>query len=121
MEIPRSGLLAACLLAAAPSWGSPPALVVDRPADGTYTNRSPVTVSGRATSPGAGQVTLTVGGMATSLGDGGRFSAAAPLQEGSNGIAVVATDGHGGASTLVRTVTLVTVPPAIAITGVADG
>ncbi len=88
----------------------PPTLTLSSPAEGLYTNKSDLVVSGLtndATSP----VTLKVNGKAVTINGDGSFSTSVKLAEGENAIEVVATDSAGKTTTVSRTVHLDTAAP----------
>ena len=100
----------------------PPALTLQSPINGLVTNAASVEVRGLAT-PGdpADVVTVTVQGETVAVLPDGSFSAAVALVDGANTIIVVATDGYGLRATAARSVIRDATPPAITISGVADG
>ena len=67
------------------------------------TNSSTVTITGTVKDAG-GLKSLTVKGTAVTVGSDGKFSQAVTLTEGSNSIAVVATDTSNNAITVTKTV-----------------
>ncbi len=93
-----------------------PPLSVTSPAY-ALTNSALATVAG-ATQAGA---KLTVNGNLVTVGSGGAFSTTVTLVEGTNTLTVVATDLAGNSATVVKTVVLDTLPPAVAITSPSDG
>ena len=98
---------------------APPVLSVTSPIDGTKTNQPTIMVEGTTTDPTSGAVSLTINDVPVDIGPDGEFTYEFTLQDGENTITIVSTDSAGKASTVVRHVTLDTVPPvisAIAIT-----
>ena len=69
----------------------PPAVKIDTPADGAWTNQKLVTVSGEV-DPGT---TVRVNNQETAPGPDGHFHVDVVLDEGANNIAVEATDPVG--------------------------
>ncbi|MBI4752154.1 MAG: hypothetical protein HY774_27010 [Acidobacteria bacterium] len=97
---------------------TPPVITITEPAEGLITNLSPVTVSGTVTD--ASTVTVTVNNQPAPL-SGTQFTASVTLIEGSNTIAVSATDAFGNASSASRSVVLDTAAPVLTITSPEDG
>jgi len=93
---------------------TPPALFLDAP---SITNQTPLTVTG-LTEAGAG---LTINSQSVAVDAQGRFTTTVALSEGTNTLSAAATDTAGNTATLTRTVTLDTVPPALAVTTPRDG
>ncbi len=95
-----------------------PVIRITAPAQDAYLNTPSTTVSGTVNEP---VTTLTVNGMAATV-SGASFSAAGiALAEGTNTIAVSATDRAGNPGTNTVTVTLDTAPPVVTITTPANG
>ncbi|HEY0170094.1 MAG TPA: Ig-like domain-containing protein, partial [Pyrinomonadaceae bacterium] len=93
----------------------PPALSVTNPQPGAALNQASVTVAGQVTAcaPGVG-VTVTVNGEAAQVA-GGQFTKTVQLAEGTNSIAVVATDARGQTSQASVTVISDRTPPTVAL------
>lgn len=91
---------------------TPPTLSVTSPVNGLVTNNASITVSGTTNDITSSPVTLTVNGEAVTVGSNGAFTTTLTLTEGNNTITVVATDSAGKKTTVTRTVTLDTTPPA---------
>jgi hypothetical protein len=91
----------------------PPTLNVTKPADSFITNNPELTVMGTTNDEGSSPVTVEVNGESVMVNADGSFSTTVELTEGENTVTVVATDGVGKSTTLVRKVTLDTVPPKI--------
>ena len=99
---------------------TPPALVMDAPAEGRVTRAAEVEVTGRVADSTA--VVLTLGGAPVSVGADGRFTATAPLgAEGTNALDLVATDAAGNASRVERGVVRDTEAPVVDILAPAAG
>jgi len=96
---------------------TPPALSVEEPEDGSFTNVPIVRVVGQS-EPGA---TVLVGGQAADVTPGGAFEGAAELAEGLNLVAVAAQDEAGNWAYLAVRVTLDQTPPALTVTSPVDG
>ena len=97
---------------------TPPTLSVTDPNNNLKTNKAALTVRGATNAATSSPVTVTVklnGGSAAAVtvGSDGSFSKALTLTEGTNMITVVATDGAGKNSTVVRTVVLDTSIPSV--------
>ena len=93
---------------------TPPSVTVT-PADGTYTNNASLTVSGTATDTNGIQ-SVTVNGAAVTVNQAdGSFSKAITLAAGANTVTVIATDKAGNQTTITRTATLDTTPPAVTV------
>ena len=101
----------------------PPSLVIFKPATGTLTNKSQVSVQGR-TEPGA-SVRFLPQGAASNLSiptdNEGNFNFGLNLTEGINDIVIVAQDMAGNQVTRSVEVTLDTVPPLLYIYSPAEG
>ncbi|HMA35371.1 MAG TPA: FlgD immunoglobulin-like domain containing protein [Chloroflexia bacterium] len=94
----------------------PPAIKIDTPVDGAWTNQKLVTVSGQV-DPGS---TVSVNNQETAAGPDGRFHVDVVLDEGANNLAVEATDPVGNKARVEERVNLDTRPPAIQIDSLAD-
>jgi flagellar hook assembly protein FlgD len=94
----------------------PPAIKIDSPAEGAWTNQKLLTVSGQV-DPGT---TVRVNSQDAAPGPDGRFHVDIVLDEGANSIAVQATDPVGNAARLEQRVTLDTRPPAVQIDSLSD-
>jgi RHS repeat-associated protein len=95
---------------------TPPTLTVDNE-QLTVTNQQSIVVSG--TVADSTSVTLTVNGQSEPISNGA-FSTTVNLVEGVNTITVVATDAAGNTTTVIRHITLYTVPPSLVITSIND-
>jgi hypothetical protein len=102
---------------------TPPELVIIEPATHVITASRTITISGTVSDDGGGSVTVTVGGIATTVEDSG-FTTTAALQAGHDDIAVVATDAVGNFTTQTVAVDVpdrsgirITSPADFAITG----
>jgi hypothetical protein len=100
-----------------------PQVVINQPADGSFTNAASVTVSGTVTSTDS-VTSVTVNGVNASL-SGSSFTSA-PIQLGADGssttITVIAKDSAGNSSSPKSvTVTVVRTPPVVVFTQPADG
>lgn len=89
-----------------------PELTLETPTDGEKRNRPDLTVRGRA-ADNLALATVTVNGQPATVAGDGTFSARVLLDEGINEVVVTATDRAGNATTVVRTVSVDTIPPAI--------
>ncbi|MBJ6751543.1 Ig-like domain-containing protein [Geomonas anaerohicana] len=96
-----------------------PTLVVSTLADGSYTNKVTLNISGSATDAG-GLQSLTINGQAVTINPDGSFSAAVPLVTGANVITVVAVDQAGNAQSDARTINFDPTAPVLAITAPGD-
>ncbi|UPU37126.1 Ig-like domain-containing protein [Geomonas paludis] len=96
-----------------------PTLVVSTLADGSYTNKVTLNISGSATDAG-GLQSLTINGQPVTVNADGSFSAAVTLVAGANVITVVAVDQAGNAQSDVRTITFDPTAPVLAITAPGD-
>ncbi|MCX6592349.1 MAG: Ig-like domain-containing protein [Acidobacteria bacterium] len=106
----NSGLMTISITGTAPT-----KVTLLSPANLSYLNVSPTTVTGAVDAPAA---QITVNGVTAPV-NAGRFSAAVPLQEGPNVLVATATTATG-ASTASITVNLDTTPPRPTITSPAD-
>jgi hypothetical protein len=96
-----------------------PTLTVSALANGSFTNKLTLNVSGTATDAG-GLKSVTVNGQAVQVNPDGTFSTAVTLTVGANTITVVATDNAGNQQTDTRTITYDLNAPVLTITGPAD-
>lgn len=95
-----------------------PGVRITAPANLSYTNISPTTVTGTVGDPVA---QVTINGIATPVSNA-RFAAAVPLNEGPNTVTAVATTSTGTTSTASVVITLDTTAPRVAIySPTADG
>ncbi|UCC92259.1 MAG: right-handed parallel beta-helix repeat-containing protein [Thermoplasmata archaeon] len=85
----------------------PPRLMVISPEEGLLTNSTEITVEGRVMEPG---LTVWIGEVRQSITDN-EFADVVRLYEGPNTIRVFATDLAGNERTILRNVTLDTIPP----------
>jgi RHS repeat-associated protein len=97
---------------------TPPTLTVTGPAESLITKEVVAHVTGTATANSA--VTLTVNGVATTLGSGGAFATDAAIAEGASTITVVATNAAGLSVTATRHVVRDTQAPALGWTAPTD-
>ncbi len=95
----------------------PPAIKIDTPADGAWTNQKLVTVSGEV-DPGT---TVRVNNQETAPGPDGHFHVDVVLDEGANNITVEATDPVGNKARVEQHATLDTRAPSVQIDSLADG
>ncbi len=96
---------------------TPPHFSVQSPADGSFTNKPQLTVTGIIDDPSA---TVLVNGTAAGS-TGGTFSGAVPLAACWNTVQVIATDPCGNRSAASVRVGLDTVPPVLAILSPPSG
>lgn len=107
------------------TWGftvadlDPPAIVIDEPQEGVFTNRSAVEVQGTVTD--ASVVTQVAVNGSPAAFDGGRFRATADLEDGFNTILVVAIDAVGNQGVASVSFTIDTEPPQLTLTGPPEG
>src|SRR6266700_3779145 len=97
----------------------PPVLTLTSPTDGLITKQTSVTVSGTVTDLTA--VTVNVNGIPLPVDATGAFTGSVSLAEGSNILAVTATDAANNATSQPRTVILDTHAPVLAVTAPANG
>lgn len=95
----------------------PPALKIDSPADGAWTNQKLVTVAGQV-DPGS---SVRVNSQETTPGPDGRFHVDVLLDEGVNNIAVEAVDPVGNKTRVEQQATLDTRAPPVQIESLAEG
>lgn len=93
-----------------------PVVNITSPANLSYLNISPTTVTGTVDDPNA---TVTINSVQAAVVNGS-FSVALPLAEGPNTIAASATAVDGGVGTASTVVTLDTTPPHVTITSPRD-
>lgn len=93
-----------------------PTITITSPANLSYLNISPTTVTGTVDDPSAA---VTVNGIAAPSASGA-FSVAVPLIEGNNTLTAVATN-QGASSTASIQVTLDTTPPRVVVSSPTDG
>jgi hypothetical protein len=98
---------------------TPPTLIVSTLANGSFTNKVTLNVSGSATDAG-GLKSVTVNGQIVVVNADGSFSAALTLAVGANTITVIATDLAGNQTTNSRTITYDPTAPVLTITAPAD-
>lgn len=88
-----------------------PTLNVTSPTENFITNQSSITVEGTTNDVTSSPVTVTINDEPVTVQSNGTFSKQITLSEGENTITVVATDGAGKSTTVVRHVTLDTGGP----------
>lgn len=93
-----------------------PKVTFTSPANLSYLNLSPTTVTGTVDDPTA---TLTINSIAAPVANG-QFSVMLPLAEGPNIVTATATSAAGAVGTTSMEVTLDTTPPHVTITSPAD-
>jgi len=96
-----------------------PTLTISALADGAYTNKSTLNVSGIATDDNALK-SVTVNDQPVTVNADGSFSTALVLTAGANTITVVATDNAGNQQTDSRSVTYDPTAPVLAVSAPAD-
>ena len=94
-----------------------PRITLTAPANLSYLNITPTTVTGTVDDPTA---TVTINSVQAVV-ENGAFSVALPLAEGPNIITASATSTSGGVGTASTTVTLDTTPPRVTITSPPEG
>ena len=100
---------------------APPLLAVSTLLDGSFSNNATPNISGTATDALSGIKSVTVNGLAVTVGVDGAFSTAVTLIAGPNTITVVATDKAGNATTIgPRSVTYDPNAPAVTLTAPDD-
>src|SRR5215471_14705638 len=93
----------------------PPIITIDSPAAGSYLKTATATVTGVATD--ANLLSVSVNGVAATLGSGGAFTApGVPLPEGPVTLTATATDKAGHTGTATVGVTADRTPPKIVVT-----
>jgi membrane-bound inhibitor of C-type lysozyme len=98
---------------------TPPTLNVSALANGSFTNKVTLNISGNASDAG-GLKSVTVNGQAAVVNADGSFSTALTLVVGANTITVVATDQAGNKTTNSRTVTYDPTAPVLTVSAPAD-
>ncbi len=94
----------------------PPSIAITSPTGGSTVNTSTATVTGTASDTGA-IASVTVNGVAATLGGGGSWSAEVPLKPGPNTLTATATDQAGiSRSTSVEVTSIMTPGPPITTT-----
>jgi len=96
----------------------PPTLTILQPATGSFTNAASIQVSGTV-SDETGVLSVDVAGAQVAVSGDGSFQAQVPLTEGSNSIALAASDLAGNRTDQVLTVVRFSVPQ-VTITSPAD-
>ena len=96
-----------------------PALTISSLANGSYTNKVTLNVSGNASDAG-GIKSVTVNNQAVTVNPDGSFSYALVLAAGANTITTVATDNSGNQQVDTRTVTYDLNAPVLAVSAPAD-
>ncbi len=94
----------------------PPIITITSPANLSYLNISPTTVTGTVSDS---QATLVINSIQVPVANGS-FSATIPLAEGPNILTATATSASGSAGTASEQVTLDTTPPHVTVTSPAD-
>jgi RHS repeat-associated protein len=99
---------------------TPPAVTLTSPTtDGGVTRTAALVVSGTASDQSG--ATVTVNGMPATLDAAGAFSVSLTLTEGPNTITILASDGAGNPTTVVRHVDLDTQAPTLEVSAPQDG
>ena len=96
-----------------------PALSISALANGSFTNKMTLNISGTATDAG-GLKSVTVNGGATTVNTDGSFSTALALVVGSNTVTVIATDNAGNQQVDTRTITYDPAAPVLTVSSPAD-
>jgi len=96
-----------------------PALTISALANGAYTNKMTLNLTGSATDAG-GLKSVTVNGGAIAVNTDGSFSTALALVVGPNTITVIATDNAGNQQVDTRTVTYDPAAPVLTVSSPAD-
>jgi hypothetical protein len=96
-----------------------PTLTISSLANGSYTNKVTLNVSGTASDAG-GIKSVTVNGQAVTVNPDASFSYALALTAGANTITTIATDNAGNQQVDTRTVTYDLSVPVLAVTAPAD-
>ncbi len=94
----------------------PPAVKIESPTEGAWTNQKLVTVAGTV-DPGT---SVRVNGQETTPGPDGRFHVDVVLEEGVNSLVIEATDPVGNKTRVEHRATLDTHPPSVQIDSLAD-
>jgi len=96
-----------------------PALTISTLANGSYTNKVTLNISGNASDAG-GIKSVTVNGQAVTVNPDGSFSHALALAAGANTITTIATDNAGNQQIDTRTVTYDLNVPVLTLSAPAD-
>ncbi|MBK5274744.1 MAG: hypothetical protein JJE30_06805, partial [Desulfuromonadales bacterium] len=96
-----------------------PTLTISSLANGSYTNKVTLNVSGNASDTG-GITSLTVKGQAVTVNPDGSFSSALTLAAGANTITTIATDNAGNQQVDTRSVTYDANAPVLTVSAPAD-
>lgn len=88
-----------------------PTLTITSPNDNIKVNQATCVVSGTTNDATSSPVSVTINGTSVTVGADGSFSKSITLNDGTNTIAIVATDSAGKSTTVTRTVTLDTGAP----------
>lgn len=91
----------------------PPTLQITAPSNDLITNQKAVTVTGKTDDATSKPVTVTVNGVAVTVGTNGTFTKEVTLAEGANTVTIVAKDKAGKTTTVTRRVTVNTSAPVI--------
>ncbi|MBT0894376.1 hypothetical protein KI811_11210, partial [Geobacter hydrogenophilus] len=94
-------------------------LTISALANGSYTNKGTLNISGTATDA-AGIKSITVNGQAVTVNPDGSFSYALSLKSGANTVTVIATDNAGTQKTDTRTITYDPTAPVLTVSAPAD-
>jgi RHS repeat-associated protein len=90
-----------------------PAVTISSPQEGEVVESLAVTITGTAADPNLD--TVTVNGVAATVGEDGSFTASVPLADGANTLVVVATDRAGHATEASVNVFLDSLPPGVSL------
>jgi len=96
-----------------------PTLTISALANGAYTNKATLNISGNASDAG-GLQSVTVNGEAVVVNTDGSFSAALTLAVGANTVTVIATDKAGNQQSDIRTITSDPAAPVLTVSAPAD-
>jgi len=96
-----------------------PTLTVSALANGSYTNKTTLNISGTATDAG-GLQSVSVNGQVITVNADGSFTYALPLVSGANTVTVVATDKAGNQQVDSRTITFDPTAPVLTVSSPAD-
>uniref|UniRef100_C6E3N8 Uncharacterized protein n=1 Tax=Geobacter sp. (strain M21) TaxID=443144 RepID=C6E3N8_GEOSM len=96
-----------------------PTVVVSTLANGSYTNKATLNISGNVSDEG-GLQSFTVNSQPVIVNADGSFSTAFPLVAGANTVTIVATDVAGNQQTDVRTINYDPTAPVLAVTAPGD-
>jgi hypothetical protein len=96
-----------------------PTLTISALADGAYTNKATLNISGNA-SDAVGIKSVTVNGRAVVVNTAGAFSTALTLRVGANTVTVIATDKASNQQTDIRTITYDRTAPVLTVSAPAD-